>query len=481
MGDPTCVIVGAGIAGAALAYRLAPRFGSVTVLDQGRWPATGGATSHAPGGLSAGAPGSAVLTRLAAGSRRMYSEVGAMDAIASLRVARTPATLRRLRHEVAEWGALGLKGVEMISAAEAAARHPLLSADAIVGACWIPSSHYGRANGTGAVEALMRKAINAGASIRGGKVSALTRLPGGRWRVGCDGGWAIEADHVVVCAGAWSAHVAALAQIRLPVAAVRHPYTVSGPIDTLERRRWPDGASSHMLHEHQAFPTSLPGVWDPDAGLYYQQFGDRIGVGSYDHPAQVVLSADAERRSAGLRNPARYPFQAGLHARAAGRAAELLPALQRAPAGGHSFEGLMTYAPDGVPVVGPHPTEPGLWFDTCVYVWHAGGAADMLANWMISGIRPEDGAALDPARLFGGDELTDRQLAEAVGRVYESRMSEHRMAEHASLIKPSLYYFVMGGEDSKTRAKAATGVPVYWRDSCANLLVELNKCRRESL
>lgn len=34
-----------------------------------------------------------------------------------------------------------------------------------------------------------------------------------------------------------------------------------------------------------------------------------------------------------------------------------------------AFEGLMTYAPDGKPVVGRHPLHPNLWFCTCTYVY----------------------------------------------------------------------------------------------------------------
>ena len=49
---PPLVIIGAGIVGASIAYHLAERgWRDVVVVDQGPIPATGGSTSHAPGGV----------------------------------------------------------------------------------------------------------------------------------------------------------------------------------------------------------------------------------------------------------------------------------------------------------------------------------------------------------------------------------------------------------------------------------------------
>src|SRR2546422_2328462 len=53
-GSASLVIIGAGIVGASLAYHLVDRgWTDVVVIDAGPMPATGGSTSHAPGGLFA--------------------------------------------------------------------------------------------------------------------------------------------------------------------------------------------------------------------------------------------------------------------------------------------------------------------------------------------------------------------------------------------------------------------------------------------
>ena len=50
--EATIVVIGAGIVGASIAYHLAERgWRDVVVVDQGPIPATGGSTSHAPGGV----------------------------------------------------------------------------------------------------------------------------------------------------------------------------------------------------------------------------------------------------------------------------------------------------------------------------------------------------------------------------------------------------------------------------------------------
>ena len=73
----------------------------------------------------------------------------------------------------------------------------------------------------------------------------------------------------------------------------------------------------------------------------------------------------------------------------------------------------------------------GLWFCTCTYVWHAGGAGKLLSEWMGTGSRPDGAAPVDPARLFSacGTEAAWKDTAaveSAVADVYASRMSEHK-------------------------------------------------------
>ena len=279
-----------------------------------------------------------------------------------------------LQREVEAWQALGVDA-EIVDPQRAAAFHPLLDVSTIAGALVIPASYYGRAQAIPAVEGIARRAINSGAQfLERATVTALEPSPDGGWVVstaerGCFG----PVDHVVVACGAWTPDILGLASVRLPVAAVRHPYVVSEPIAQLKRSAWPSGAAAHLLHAHQNYPSSLPGVWDADTGLYFQQFGDRIGYGSYGHAATVVPPADVSDTlvsQSTSEEPARFPYQSHLHREASVAARTLLPTLSAE----HSFEGLMTYAPDGAPVVGPCGGKDGvsgLWTACCTCKKHA--------------------------------------------------------------------------------------------------------------
>jgi glycine/D-amino acid oxidase-like deaminating enzyme len=159
------VIVGAGIVGASAAYHLAELGATdVLVLDQGPLFETGGSTSHAPG-LAFQTNGSRMMCRIAQDAVALYAtlEVDGEPAwygVGGLEVATTPERLRELKRRLGFARSWGLDGAELLTAAEAAERIPLLDPSAMLGAYHVPSD--GIAKGVRITAALAARA-----SVRG--------------------------------------------------------------------------------------------------------------------------------------------------------------------------------------------------------------------------------------------------------------------------------------------------------------------------
>ena len=112
----------------------------------------------------------------------------------------------------------------------------------------------------------------------------------------------------------------------------------------------------------------LPNLTDYDSHVYIHQFGDRLGTGNYDHEGLVVDVCAATDPGYGGAIARRYtgigadlPFTEQHWIRARASLARLIPATAAAPEES-SFNGLMTYAADGFPVIGPVPHIPGYWY-----------------------------------------------------------------------------------------------------------------------
>ena len=153
------IIIGAGIAGCSTAYHLA-QIGKkdIIVLEQGKLWATGGSTSHVPGGIADGDLRSETMSDFAVSSRALYNSLGVLQPVPSLKVARTNKQLDNLKQDTAHWQSRGRSGVRMISPEEAKLHHPLIKPSAILGAMFVPAQYYGRVD---AIEAVVKLASRA--------------------------------------------------------------------------------------------------------------------------------------------------------------------------------------------------------------------------------------------------------------------------------------------------------------------------------
>jgi glycine oxidase len=220
---PKTVIIGAGVMGLGIAWRLAQAGCSVAVYD--RAEAGRGASWAAAGMLAAAVetePGEEALLALTLESQRMWPDFAReLEAISGISVgyrdegtivvALTRDDAEQLRFTFDFQKSLGLD-LEWVSGAEARRREPHLR-PGISGAVFSPRDH--QVDNRRLVGALAKAARKAGAilcehdpvrevEIIGGRVAAITE----RRRV--------DADIIVLAAGAWSREIAGIPAPHLP-------------------------------------------------------------------------------------------------------------------------------------------------------------------------------------------------------------------------------------------------------------------------
>ncbi len=227
---PDVVIVGAGVIGLGIAWRLAQRGAAVVVFDQG---AAGAGASHAAAGMLASCaeaePGEEALVALGRLSQSLWpaftAELEQATGLSidlrhegTLVVALTADDQARLRHQLQFQKSLGLP-LEWISAAETRQREPHLAG--VAGAVFSPEDH--QVDNRKLVAALRSAAAAAGAVIR--EHAAVERIVATQGRaagIRLGDGADVAADVVVVAAGAWSRSIGGVPpEMRPPVRPVK--------------------------------------------------------------------------------------------------------------------------------------------------------------------------------------------------------------------------------------------------------------------
>lgn len=224
------VVIGAGIIGLGIAWRLAQRGANVSVFDSGQ---AGRGASHAAAGMLAACaeaePGEESLIALCRnGQARWPAFAAELEQASGLSVdLRTEGTLvvasnaddqARLHHQLSFQKDLGLP-VEWISAAELRRREPHIGNAA--GAVWSPEDH--QVDNRKAVAALRVAAAATGVAIHENQPVREIGVAGNRVSHLVPGdGPHVPADVIVLAAGAWSRGIAGLpVEARLPVRPIK--------------------------------------------------------------------------------------------------------------------------------------------------------------------------------------------------------------------------------------------------------------------
>ena len=171
------------------------------------------------------------------------------------------------------------------------------------------------------------------------------------------------------CAGVWGPVLARMVGLTLPMLAMEHQYAITEPIPALAANAgaW---ASMPMLRHH-------------DAGIYYRDHGDRVGVGSFHHRGLPVAPEEIDthpRSTGGLE----FAFTEEDWIDAWRLTVELLPTLDGVGLE-RRFNGVFGFTPDGYPLVGEHPDLRGFWVAESVWVTHSAGVARGLAETIVRG------------------------------------------------------------------------------------------------
>ena len=378
------VIVGGGIAGASVAHHLALLGRTdVVVVDQGPLWETGGSTSHAPGLVFQHNP-SKTMTGFAQETVALLGDLEldglpCFHPVGGIEVATTPERWDELHRRYGRALSYGLPA-ELLSPEQVRARVGLVDPERILGGLHTPTD--GIAKALRGTEAMGRAACAAGAQALGWcEVTGFDVARGAIRAVETTRG-RIETDTVVLCAGIWGPKVARLAGVRLPLVPVQHQYLVTEPLPELAGE---EREAVQPILRHQ------------DRRLYFRQLFDAYGIGNYDHEPRLTEPWEIAPPG-GRGQPSILPFTPEDFERAAHEARELLPAVGRAGIATR-FNGLMSFTPDGFPLLGQAGGVHGLWLAEAIWVTHAGGTGRALAELLVHGDVRTDLHECDPQRF----------------------------------------------------------------------------------
>ena len=404
------VIVGAGIVGCSVAYHLS-KLGvtDVVVVDQGQLFETGGSTSHAPGLIFQVNP-SRAMTELSKYSVDLYSRLEADGAtcfypVGGLEVAWTTerfADFKRRRGLALAYGI----DAELIGPRELMELVPIVS-ERVAGALYVPSDGIGKA--VRAAEAMAREAQASGVVFCADTRLTDIEVTGGRVRAAVTDRGRIRTDLLVCAAGIWGPKVGRMAGVSIPLYPMQHQYVRTGPLAELKGQT---GEVSHPVMRHQ------------DRALYLRQHGEGYGIGSSDHEPLPVEPDDIVEHGEPGAMPASMVFTPSDFAAARRSAEEFIPALEGAELV-EKFNGMFSFTPDAMPVLGESDQVRGFWAAEAVWIAHAGGAGRAIAEWIVQGSPTLDLRECDITRFHPYARTRAYALARGVEQYREGPIVHH--------------------------------------------------------
>ncbi|WP_422011859.1 GcvT family protein [Reyranella sp.] len=395
------VIVGGGVIGCSVAYHLA-KLGWTDIVLLERKQLTSGTTWHAAG-LIAQLRATANMTRLAKYSQELYGRLEEETGLAtgfkrngSLTVALTGQRLEELKRGASMARSFGVE-IETISPTEAAALHPLLDIEGVVGAVTLPKD--GQGDPTNIALALAKGARQLGARIfEHTRVTGISKERGRVTGVATDKG-TIEAEFVVNCAGMWGSIVGKMAGAALPLQACEHFYIVTEKVPGLSR--------------------TLPVLRVPDECAYYKEDAGKILLGAFEPVAKPWATDGIPEDFCFDQLPEDFDHFAPILEKATRR----LPILEKT--GIHTFfNGPESFTHDDRYLLGEAP-ELRNFFVACgfnsVGIQSAGGAGKALAEWIVGGAPPFDLWDVDVRRTFpyqSTKSFIEARVTETLGLLY---------------------------------------------------------------
>jgi dimethylglycine oxidase len=359
------VIIGAGIVGCSVAYHLAKLgWHDIVVLEKGPLFDTGGSTSASPG-LVFQTNSSRLMTRFAQYSLNLFSELDVKGqpcfyAIGGIEVALTQQRWEDFKRKLGYAKAWGI-GAQLITPEEAKNKIPLLDASKIHGAYYVPTD--GVVSPVRTAEALAREAEKRGAKFYGYIHVTGIEVVGRHVKAVNTNRGRIRTDLVLVCTGIWGPSVGRMIGLDFPLVPMVHQYVRTGSLPELANDQQLEVV--HPILRHQ------------DKSMYFRQHGSSYGIGSYLHEPMPLDPYDRD-----LSSSRRFTLEH--FENAAEAAVELLPALGNVDLA-YKINGVFSFTPDGMPLLGESSEIRGLWIALAVWVAHSGGVGRAVAELMVDG------------------------------------------------------------------------------------------------
>lgn len=400
--DPSqrVVIIGAGIVGVNIADELVSRgWSNITVLEQGPLDMPGGSSSHAPGLVFQTNP-SKTMSQFAKYTVQKLLSIDCFNQVGGLEVAQTPERLEDLKRRYGYACSWGIEA-ELLSAERCREVYPLLGPDAVLGGLHFPTD--GLALAAKAVQVLIDRTRQAGVRYLGHTCVMGIRQQDGRVTgVETGGAAVIPADIILSCAGFWGVELGAMVGLRVPLQPMGHQYAKTTPLPAQRGKNLPPNGARLPILRHQ------------DSRLYYREHGEQLGIGYYGHRPMPVTASSQGPTPARVDEhnmPSVMSFTPDDFSPAWEASKELLPCLADATVQ-RGFNGIMSFTPDGGPLVGHHPTLNGFVIAEAVWVTHSAGVARAVAELLTDGRSSIDLGADCDINRFEDVQLTPEYVLE---------------------------------------------------------------------
>ncbi len=239
----------------------------------------------------------------------------------------------------------------------------------------------------------------------------------------------IAADVVVCCAGFWGAQLAKQVGLVVPLVPMAHQYATTGRIEALVGRNTETAEAGLPILRHQ------------DQDLYFREHVDRIGIGYYGHDPMPVDMATLAADTAGEQMPSMLPFTDDDFAPAWRESLKLLPVLNDSKIE-QGFNGIFSFTPDGMSIMGEHRELSGFWVAEAVWVTHSAGVAKATAEWIIDGTPTTDVHECDLYRfedVARTDDFILTTSSQAFVEVYDI-IHPHQFREALRGLRTSPFY-----------------------------------------
>ena len=422
------VVIGGGVVGASVLYHLTTR-GWTDVMMLERKDLTSGSTWHAAGGMHTinGDPNVAKLQQYTIKLYKEIEELSGQDITMHL----TGGIMMAASQERYDWikgiyakgKYLGMEGLELVTAEEAAELMPMIDPSQFVGGMFDPIE--GHLDPYGVTHAYAKAARKNGATYHTQtKVERLEQNPDGTWIVHTNRG-DVHAEHVVNCGGLWAREISRMVGLELPILAMEHMYLLTEDMPEVATINKDTG--KEVLH-----------VVDFDGEIYLRQERGGMLMGTYEKACvpwseretpwefgHELLEPDIDRIAPSLEVGFKH-----------------FPAFENAGIR-QIINGPFTFAPDGNPVVGPIRGLTNFWCACGVMAGFSqgGGVGLSLANWIVDGDPGFDVWAMDASRFgdYTSMAYTNARVRENYSRRFSIRYPNEELTAARPLLTTPIY------------------------------------------